>query len=110
MECLRKDVMKLVNEELERANDMFPMFHSDHEGLAVILEERDEVRSDYVRMRECANKLMESVFKDEDRENKTICANALALNAVYVACEAVQTAAMAIKFIRSANEREGKNE
>ena len=39
MNAVKEDVEKLVQKELESANQRFPMFHSDHEGAAVIFEE-----------------------------------------------------------------------
>ena len=39
MKEIRSDVEKLVQKELESANQRFPMFRSDHEGYAVIKEE-----------------------------------------------------------------------
>ena len=37
------EVLKLIKEEYERANTLYPPFHSNHEAYAVILEELDEV-------------------------------------------------------------------
>lgn len=64
--CIQNDVM----EELERAQVKFPVFHSQHEGYAVLLEEVEELK--------------EAVFWKER-------GNARA--------EAVQVAAMAIRFL-----------
>lgn len=36
------EIDRLAEEELSRANKVNPMFHSDHEGYAVIQEEIDE--------------------------------------------------------------------
>ena len=43
MEDLKIEIKKLAEEELERANEKFPLFHSDHEGLGVLEEEMFEV-------------------------------------------------------------------
>lgn len=43
-------IVKLVKEELERANEKFPMFYSKHHGYAVILEELEEMW-DEIKMR-----------------------------------------------------------
>ena len=40
---LVEKVEKLANDELERANKEHPLFHSLHEGYAVLQEEIDEV-------------------------------------------------------------------
>ena len=39
MDAVKEDVELLVQKELESANKKFPMFHSDHEGYAVLKEE-----------------------------------------------------------------------
>lgn len=38
MNAVSEDVEKLVEKELEAANERFPQFHSDHEGWAVMQE------------------------------------------------------------------------
>ena len=64
-------VVSLVLEELSRARTKFPAgFHSGHEGYAVIQEELDELWQDVKRDR-----------------------------AFEAACEAIQVAAMALRFI-----------
>lgn len=42
MDAVEKDVRLLVKKELRAANQNFPMFHSAHEGWAVIREEMSE--------------------------------------------------------------------
>ena len=44
MNAVKQDVEKLVQKELEPANQRFPMFRSDHEGAAVIFEEIEECK------------------------------------------------------------------
>ena len=46
MNAVKQDVEKLVQKELKSANQRFPMFRSDHEGAAVILEEIEEAQED----------------------------------------------------------------
>ena len=72
----RKDAMKLVNDELCKTDIEKPKFHSTHEGYGVLKEEVDELW-------------------DEIKMNKNINANRLMVN------EAIQVAAMAIKFIEN---------
>jgi len=62
--------MRLVLDELARAQAKFPAFHSGHEGYAVVREELDE--------------LWEAVKRDDS---------------LHAAAEAVQVAAMALRFI-----------
>lgn len=42
MNAVEKDVKALVSKELENANRLNPLFHSQHEGFAVIVEELQE--------------------------------------------------------------------
>ena len=72
-----EEVVGLVLEELDRATAKFGAFNSTHEGYAVILEELDELW-------------------DEVKANRTDRACA----------EAVQVAAMAIRFIVDVSGRE----
>ena len=64
----------LARKELERAQQRFPPFHSHHEGYAVIREEMDELW-------------------DEIKQSKSLRAAKL------VRLEAVQVAAMALRFL-----------
>ena len=73
----RKDVMQKIKTELMITDAQKPSFHSTHEGYAVLKEEVDELWS-------------------EIKTNKTFDrANLLMVN------EAVQVAAMAIKFVEN---------
>lgn len=70
---------KLLNEiqqEYEQSNNKYPLFHSTHEGYAVIAEEVDELW-------------------DLVRQNKDVKGNEQFRK------ECIQIAAMAVKFIRS---------
>jgi len=70
----REKIYQRVLNELDRANGKFPKFNSYHEGFAVLKEEVDELW-DEVKKRQC------------DR--------------IELRDEAIQVAAMAIKFIES---------
>lgn len=101
MDVVRIDVEKLVSKELQNANDKFGMFNSLHEGYAIILEELEEVKDDLNALEMDLNYLwycIKNDIVDEDfYENlKTIKTNAIAL-----AVEAIQVAAMAQKFVDS---------
>jgi hypothetical protein len=69
-----EQIFKDVENELIRANKKFPNFHSPHEGYGVIKEEFEELW-------------------DQIKINKTCTGNRLMRN------EAIQVAAMAVKFI-----------
>jgi hypothetical protein len=73
--------MDEIAAELRTAQSMFPAFHSAHEGYAVILEELDELKA-HVWTKDC---------------NRDIMA---------MRREALQVAAMAVRFIRDICEKE----
>lgn len=100
MNKLKKEVVKAANNELNRANDKFPLFNSEHEGMAVIWEEFEESKEaleeleastrcfwDHVRGKETPCFLKETI--------KPLTIADIALN---LACEAIQTAAMFMKY------------
>lgn len=100
MKKLKEEIMAIANNELNRANDKFPLFNSEHEGAAVIYEELQESKE--------ALEELESSFKclwDHVRGKETPCflkeeikPLAIAELALNLACEATQTAAMLMKF------------
>ena len=98
MNAVQDDVEKLVDKELESANKMFPMFRSDHEGYAVILEEVDEARDEMDDLNGLMNFLWKAVKVDSDIENFLV---GIQMKAEALACEAIQVAAMAKKFQES---------
>lgn len=55
MNAVSEDVEKLVEKELEAANERFPQFHSPHEGWAVIREEVEELRQETDDVEEALN-------------------------------------------------------
>jgi len=69
-----EQIFKDIENEFNRANRIFPNFHSPHEGYGVILEELDELW-------------------DQIKINKNCTGNRLMRN------ELIQVAAMAVKFI-----------
>lgn len=68
--------LELAEKEYERSNGLYPMFHSTHEGYAVIKEEVDELW-DYIK----------------ESKRTTPCVMQLA--------EVIQIMAMCIKFMES---------
>jgi hypothetical protein len=74
--------IEAVLAELRRARHLYPAFHSAHEGYATLLEECDELW-DCVRMKQ----------SDPDRR-------------IRMRQEAIQVAAMALRFIEDCCDRE----
>ena len=103
MNAVKEDVEKLVQKELESANQRFPMFRSDHEGAAVILEEIEETHSEMLDMELNYKSLWQTI--KENFINTASYAELIFDDAINLACEAIQVAAMAQKFIDSQKER-----
>jgi hypothetical protein len=97
MKELKEAVEKLVSEELERANKKFPMFHSQHEGYAVIKEEIEELK-DNVDYAELYLKMAWSYIKTNDIKAAMNFIEDIQKNALLAAAEAIQVAAMAQKY------------
>ena len=104
MNAVKQEVEKLVQKELESANQKFPVFHSGHEGAAVILEEIEECKQEIENL----EIQFESLWSHVKADNKmsVITSARLKLTAANLACEAIQVAAMAQKFMDSQKERE----
>ena len=102
MNAVKEDVEKLVQKELESANQRFPMFRSDREGAAVIYEEMQETENELKNAQEYFKALWESVKQNVDAEWY---AESIKIASVNLACETIQVAAMAHKFIDSEKER-----
>ena len=105
MNELRKEIEAAAQTELNRANAIFPLFSSPHEGYAVTLEEIEEamenvkssmgVMWDRVRGKSIAPFL--------DKETTPV---ALYRQAIDAACEMVQAAAMLLKYEMSMPSKE----
>ena len=104
MNAIKSDVENLVQKELESANKRFPLFRSDHEGAAVIFEEIEECKTEIENLEIQFETLWSHV--KADNKMSVITSERLKLTAVNLACEAIQVAAMAQKFIDSQKERD----
>lgn len=99
MNAVKTDVEKLVQKELESANQMFPMFHSDYEGAAVIFEKIEEAKAELEKIDDNFYNLW-CLVKDNDTRSSTS-AGWVFTSSIRLAYEAIQVAAMAQKFIDS---------
>ena len=106
MNAVKQDVEKLAQKELESANQRFPMFRSDHEGAAVICEEIQEAEYELECIKDRFQELWRSVKCDMSSEWISKINTVIMNRSVNLACEAIQVAAMAQKFIDSQKERE----
>ena len=105
MEDLKIEIKKLAEEELERANEKFPLFHSDHEGLGVLEEEMFEVDVEWTCAKKCFDDFSIDVFTDEEI-GKIIDIQNIKETAINACAEMIQVIAMCDKFIDSRNERD----
>lgn len=93
-----KEVIELAEKELQEANKIHEKFHSTHEGYAVILEELQEAEEELNLCKDSLSYLWENIRKDENGVDH---AKILKIEAVSMACEAIQVAAMVQKYIDS---------
>ena len=105
MSTIKSDVEKLVQKELEAANQKFPVFHSDYEGAAVIYDEIEEAESEMRGVNRHFAGAWYSV-KTNERSRSYQYMNKIKNRALNLACKAIRVAAMAQKFINSQKERE----
>lgn len=106
MNAVKQDVEKLVQKELESANQRFPLFRSDHEGAAVICEEIQEAEYEFECIKDRFQELWRAVKCNMTSEWISEINTVIANRAQNLACEAIQIAAMAQKFIDNQKERE----
>ena len=106
MSTIKSDAENLVQKELESANQRFPMFRSDHEGAAVICEEIQEAEYEFECVKDRFQELWRSVKCNMTSEWISKINTVIVNRAQNLACEAIQVAAMAQKFIDSQKERE----
>lgn len=97
MNAVEEDVKRLVEKELESANKHFPAFRSTYEGWAVMHEEADELEaeSDKILML-VLDEMWESVKSNTGTREY---AREIQSRAVSAACEAIQVAVMARKYL-----------
>lgn len=97
MKKLKNEVEKAVAFELSEANRNYPLFASRHEGLAVIAEEVFEAAKEATDLADEYEILRYNVFGDED-DSLSGNIEKMRKHAVFLACEAIQVAAMCDKW------------
>lgn len=96
MTYMKKHVTYLAAAELNRANELHPAFASAHEGWAVLLEEIRELSSETHAIEDMHQLAFADVMQDRSACDGITCVYETAIRA---ACEAIQVAAMAKKYI-----------
>lgn len=102
---IRPAIEKLAEMEKQDANRKFPLFHSMHEGYAVLLEEVEEAREALTRT-EISLSALWAHIRDNNAGRAPEFAGRIREHALDLATEAVQAAAMAQKFIDSAKKED----
>ena len=101
MNAVKEDIEKLVQKELESANQRFPLFRSGHEGAAAIYEEIEEAEHELNEIRFEFKEMWRSI---KFNTGGGVFRDALLKSSINLACEAIQVAAMVQKFISSQKE------
>ena len=97
MNAVKEKLPALIEEELEAANVMHKIFHSPHEGFAVMAEEVDEMVAEMEAVEKTMKELWGAVKLDDERYGRQM-ARMIEVKATRAAAEAIQVAAMARKF------------
>lgn len=105
VDAIKQKIYELTETELKAANEKFPLFASSHEAYAVIFEEFDEAREELEMVEYSLNKFWTEVKENESPEVKNKRLTRIYENAVKLAVEAIQTAAMARKGILSSYQK-----
>lgn len=103
-DVVKRDIYKLIDKELEAANEKFPLFNGKHEAFAVILEEAEEAKEEAQNLEILMNNLWIGVRENHGPEATHEELTAIYKTALDLAVEAIQTAAMARKGILSSIE------
>lgn len=95
---MRNEIEMLAKEELSSANEKFPLFHSSHEGFAVLLEEAEELAEESNEIEKIMNSWWLYIRRDEDIDVQKKRVDRIRSHAVNAAMEAIQVMAMCDKF------------
>lgn len=100
-DVVKRDLYGLIDKELEAANQKFPLFNSNHETFAVLLEEAEEAKEEVGNLDILMNNFWIGIKENHDPEAVHEELTAIYKTAIDLATEAVQVAAMARKGIIS---------
>lgn len=105
-----RGVNYLIANELDTAReDHGDTFASLHEGAAVLKEEIEEANDDNIEVKGFYRLLWDAVKADDESEALAM-AEEITGRAEMLACEAIQVAAMALKFIDTVEDMEAEND
>lgn len=100
-DVVKIDIFNLVEKELKSANANFPLFDSNHEAFAVLLEEIEEAHEEMITLELLKNNIWKMTKEGADPEALHEQYTEAYSAAVRLAVEAVRCAAMARKGIVS---------
>ena len=89
----RNYIIKLVNEELKRANEVYPPFHSAHEAHNVIREELEETAEELMSAAHALDDMWAAI-REDDEDGIFEAADKGYNYMLYAIAEAVQACAM----------------
>lgn len=95
MNAVKDDVIQLVAKELASANEQFPLFASQHEGYAVLLEEVGECKENLEIIESC---LSDTWYLVKSNVNQSNTIKDMKKYAIELICEGIQIAAMCEKW------------
>lgn len=100
-DVVKREVFELVDKELKGANEYFPLFNSNHEAFAVLLEEIEEAKEEATNLEILANNIWIATKENQPAEALFEQYTEAYRTAIDLAVEAIQAAAMARKGIIS---------
>lgn len=101
MTVIRDDIRDAVEKELAAANERFPLFACLHEAIAVIAEEKEETADEAIKLTGSLKAAWCCTRRNETKQALEHLTR-MKFNAVNLAIEACQVAAMCEKAIQSA--------
>ena len=100
-DVVKREILNLIEKELAAANEKFPLFASNHEAFAVLLEEVEEAKEEALNLEIITNNIWIGTKEGHSAEALHEQYTEAYRTALNLAVEAVQCAAMARKGIIS---------
>lgn len=100
-DVVKREIFNLIEKELAAANEKFPLFASNHEAFAVLLEEVEEAKEEALNLEIITNNIWIGTKEGHSAEALHEQYTEAYRTALNLAVEAVQCAAMARKGIIS---------
>lgn len=106
MDELINEVRALVSREYDRATKMHgPTNHSSHESYAVLKEELEEAKDEFIHTEMYLDRYWKGIKRDDYASQVENIAS-IVNKAILAACECIQTAAMAYKGLETIRRNE----